>query len=1383
MKKILGLDLGTNSIGWAVVNEAEENDEKSAILGMGVRVNPLTVDEKSNFEKGKAITTVAERTLKRSARRNLQRYKLRREALKNTLMDAGIIDDETVLCECGKFTTHETYRLRAVSAKNKISLVEFARILFAINKKRGYKSSRKANAEDGVAIDGISVAKHLYENNITPGQYCYDLLTKGKKYLPDFYRSDLKSELERVWNVQYPFYPEVLTEEVKNLLDGKSQSGCAALFRAKFNLFTADNKGSNKKIQSYQWRTEAVQGKVPLDVALYVICNICGEINNSSGYLGSISDRSKQLFFNKITVGEYLWDRLSNNRHDSLKNIVFYRQDYLDEFETLWETQASYYEILTPQLKKDIRDIIIFYQRPLKSKKSLLDVCELEGYEKTFNVDGKSKVRIIGPKVCPKSSPIFQEFRIWQRLNDTQVTLCEKNPTTRKNEYYTRRLTLEEMQVVAQELMLRDKMNKKEVLKLLFKSEKDKDLNFKEYVGNNTYASLFQCYKSIVELTGHELPGNLKNAYDVIEAVTQIFDACGYNTDILSFNSLLDTKECYEQPYYKLWHLLYSYEGDNSKSGIDSLIEKIAAITHFEREFATLLAHVHFQEDYSSLSSKAMHKILPFLREGNDYAQSCKYAGYRHSRESLTKEEIENKVLKERLDTLPKNALRNPIVEKILNQMVHVVNATIDKYGTLDEIRIELARELKRSAPERADMYDRINETTREHEKIKAILIKEFGITHPSRNDIVRYKLYEELEPRGYKTLYSDSYIPKELLFSKEVDIEHIIPQSRMFDDSFSNKTLELRSINIEKSNMTAYDYVEQKYGNGEENSLEHYLNRVDMLYKSGKISKAKWQKLRMKSTEIPDDFIDRDLRNSQYIAREAMRMLRQVVRSVVPTVGAITARLREDWQLVDVMQELNWDKYNKIGHVTTYQDHDGRTIHRIKDWTKRNDHRHHAMDALTIAFTKPSYIQYLNNLNARSDKSSVIYAIENKELERNKNGKLRFKSPISPVEMFRQEALHHMSMILVSIKAKNKIVTPNINKSKKKGGYNKKLQLTPRGQLHLETVYAERNLKSYVEKEVSGKFTFDVISRVVVPRYRKALMDRLNEYNGDAKKAFTGKNSLEKNPIYIDADRSHCVPKSVKLYEDNIVYTIRKNVSPDLNIDKVVDANIKKILQDRLDEYNGDAKKAFSDLENNPIWYNREKGISIKRVAVKGLNNAVSLHEKRNHLGEYITDTYGHRIPVDYVNTGNNHHVAIYRDSEGNLQENVVSFMEAVERYNQGLPIVDKQYNSDKGWTFLFTMKQNEYFVFPDENTGFFPEEIDMMDSKNYSRLSPHLYRVQKFSTKDYYFRHHLETNVEEEKALKNYTWKRIQNLRNLKGVVKVRINHIGEIVKVGEE
>jgi CRISPR-associated endonuclease Csn1 len=80
-KKILGLDLGTTSIGWAFIKEAQNENEQSSIERIGVRVNPLTTDEQTNFEKGKPVSVNADRTLKRGARRNLQRYKQRRENL------------------------------------------------------------------------------------------------------------------------------------------------------------------------------------------------------------------------------------------------------------------------------------------------------------------------------------------------------------------------------------------------------------------------------------------------------------------------------------------------------------------------------------------------------------------------------------------------------------------------------------------------------------------------------------------------------------------------------------------------------------------------------------------------------------------------------------------------------------------------------------------------------------------------------------------------------------------------------------------------------------------------------------------------------------------------------------------------------------------------------------------------------------------------------------------------------------------------------------------------------------------------------------------------------------------------------------------------------
>jgi CRISPR-associated endonuclease Csn1 len=1390
MKKILGLDLGTTSIGWAIVNEANNDKEKSEIIKLGVRVNPLTVDEQQNFEKGKSITTNADRTLKRSMRRNLQRFKLRKENLIELLKEQNFISDETILSENGNKSTFETYRLRAKAASEQITLEQFARVLLMINKKRGYKSSRKAKSQDeGQLIDGMEIAKKLYNENLTPGQFVLDLLKQNKKFIPDFYRSDLQAEFDKIFDKQVSFHPHFLSSELKEELRGKKRDAvwaiCAKAFKDKgFDLVGTKRQGNaaSQKIENYEWRVKGLTDKLDLEQLVVVLQQINIQLNGSSGYLGAISDRSKELYFNKQTVGQYLMQQLEKDPHTRLKNQVFYRQDYLDEFNTIWETQAKFHNQLTDELKSELRDVIIFFQRRLKSQKGLVSICEFENRKIEIIVDGKKKTKTIGNKVCPKSSPVFQEFKIWQILNNLQI--IEKATNAK------RFLEQEEKEILFKELNLKDKISKNDALKLLFENHKDLDLNYKDIEGNRTNASLFKVFQNIIELSGHgEYDFTKLTADKIIEIVTGVFDGLGFNTSLLKFDSNLEGDAFEKQPAYQLWHFLYSFEGDDTPTGIGKLIEKLETHYGFPKEYASLIANVSFQPDYGSLSTKAIRKILPHLKDGFAYGgrkekenepSACEMAGYKHSKDSLTKDEKEKKVLKDKLEILPKNSLRNPVVEKILNQMINVVNTAIDAYGKPDEIRIELARELKKSAKEREELTAAIAKSTAEHEKYKTILQKEFGLANVSRNDIIRYKLYLELEHVGFKTLYSNTYIPKEKLFSKEFDIEHIIPQSRLFDDSFSNKTIESRSFNIEKGNETALDYVKVKFG---EKGLEEYLTRIEDMFKAGKMSKTKYNKLKMSGKDIPDNFIARDLRDTQYIAKKAKSILEELVKDVVTTTGVITDRLREDWQLIDVMQELNWDKYHKLGLTEIIENRDGHKIKRIKDWTKRNDHRHHAMDALTVAFTKRSHIQYLNNLNAKSDKSGSIYGIEAKELYRDDRNKLKFKPPI-PLADFRAEAKRHLENTLISIKAKNKVVTANINTTKKKGELNKKKQLTPRGQLHLETVYG--SIKQYVSTEikVGANFNEELIATVANKKYREALLKRLMEFDNDPKKAFTGKNSLDKNPLYIDELQTYKLPLKVKTVALETIYTIRKDISPDLKLEKVVDPKIKTILENRLKAFNGDAKKAFTNIDENPIWLNQEKGIKIKRVTITGINNAQALHAKKDKEGQLILDANGNTIPVNFVNTGNNHHVAIYKDENGNLQENVISFFEATTRVNLGLPIIDKSYKEKDGWQFLFSMKQNEYFVFPNETTGFKPHEIDLLNPDNYHLISPNLFRVQKFGSllSGFWFRHHLETKIETEKELKGLTFKVIQSTKNLENIIKVRINHIGQIVSVGE-
>ena len=1369
MKKVLGLDLGTTSIGWAMVNQAEETDEQSSIIRAGVRVNPLTSDEKDCFEKGKAITTNADRTLKRGMRRNLQRYKLRRNALLDCLREFGWIDDNTVLSEDGNSTTLDTFRIRAKAAREEVSLQDLSRVLLMINKKRGYKSNRKADAsEEGSLLDGIEVAKILDERKITPGQYSLELLEAGTKVLPDFYRSDLLAEFNAIWNFQREFYGDILTDEFKSQVLSAGRLGTSKVFLAKYGIYTADNKGKDKKITALKWRVSALCEALESERLAYVLSDLSGAISGSSGYLGAISDRSKEIYFAGKTVGEYQYEKLISDPGYSTRNEVFYRQDYIIEFNKIWECQKRYHPELTDERRKRLEEQIIFFQRRLKSQKGLISFCEFEKKDVKVVVDGKQLVKTRGCRVAPRSSLAFQEFKMLQVLNNVVVRSKNKDEKARP-------LTDEERHLLEQELRIKPKMKSSEALKLIGLGSRAYELNYQNLEGNDTLADFYEKFIEIVNASGNgdfDLKGmSYEKAYSVIY---EVFSMLGFSTDILSFRTDLPKEQYEQQPLFKLWHLLYSYEGDNSNTGTDSLVAKIAELCSMPAEYAKLLINIRFKDDYASLSHKAIMKILPYLKDGNTYDVACLYAGYNHS-DFKTKEEIENKVLKDRLDVLPKGALRNPVVEKIINQMINVVNAVADEYGKPDEIHIELARELKKNAKQRENASKEIADRTKANADIEKLLKTEFNLAYVSKTDILRYRLYEELKDNGYKTLYSNTYIPREDLFTKRVEIEHIIPQALLFDDSFSNKTLEISDVNRDKGARTANDYVKDTYG--EEYYLQYKL-RVDDLQSRGVISKEKCKKLLMKQSEIPEDFIERDLRNSQYIARKSREMLEEYVKVVMPTTGSVTLRLREDWGLVDVMKELNIPKYQKVGKVSSVE-RDGHMVNHIDDWTKRNDHRHHAMDALTIAFTRPSHIQYLNNLSSRNDPSSSIYGIMQKELEV-KGGKLLFKSPMPNL---RSEFKRELESVLVSIKAKNKVVTRNVNKTKTAGGVNKTVELTPRGPLHKETVYGKRLQYETYYIAVGSKLTVEEVRNVASKVEREALLRRLHQFEDNPKKAFTGKNAPDKNPIFLNSSCTRKIENKVKCVRMKEVFSIRKSIDPSLTLDKVMDGGVKKALEDRLEEFGGDQKKAFANLQQNPVYINGDTARAIKKVTIKENFDLCAIHDKRDKDGRIMLDADGNTIPTDYVNLRNNHHIAIYKDEQGNFQERVVPFFEALNRISQGFPAVDREYNKSLGWTFQFSMKSNEMFVFPNKETGFNPAEYDLTNPDNYAAISPNLFRVQKLSSSFYVFSHHLETTISNQSLdLKDITWKRVTSLPNLEGIVKVRINHIGKIVAVGE-
>ena len=1181
-KKILGLDPGIASIGWAVVQQADSEEEKSAILDAGVvkvdfdnfavqRPDGTVSDTgkmEEMFRRGFTVSPNLVRRQARQARRRLQHYKQRREELIRLLTANGFITNETALNETGIDTTHQTYVLRSKAVTEEVSLEDLARVLLMINKSRGYKSSRKGEGDD-------------------------------------------------------------------------------------------------------------------------------------TDYLKALTERSQILVERDITVGQYLYEMLSQHPLKGIKNQTFYRKDYEDEFERIWSCQMRFHKELTKKLKRQIRDKVIFFQRPIESKKGEIAFCPFESHQ--VIVDGRFYTT--GSKVCPISSPVFQEFRMWQRLNDLIVTDLVSGEK--------RSLTMKEKESLALELSIRKEMTKTAVVRHLYgKAIKTVELNFDTLIGNDTAARVYKACLEVIKLSGHKLDIKKMSSKEIVDAIGENFTMMGFKSEVLTD----------EVQFYRLWHLIYSFPGDSSRTGQETLVKSIRLFFNFDcDEQAEKVAGIRFADGYGGLSSKAIGKILPKMRDGLQYSNACLAAGYNHSVRSLSKEEMETKELAAAVQVIPHNSLRNPLVERILNKMACTINAVMAKHGQFDEIHIELPRELCASAEKRARETMAIDRNTKEKAKCEEELkvkLKEMGfpVTYVSRNDILKYRLYKELAANGYRTLYSNIPIDlKELILGKGFDQEHIIPKALRMENGYSNLTIEKTSVNLKKGKRTALDFVQEEYGDA---AAELYKQRVNDLYVQKAISKGKRDNLFRTSADIPANPLDR---------------------------------------LVDVLKDTVLGKYHAMGLTDTYQDKDGQKVERIREdvWSKRNDHRNHAMDAITVAFTSQTHIHYLNSLSSLGEGREQLLHMRQKYLHKDGQGNWVFNPPM-PLDEMRLSAREIIESIYISHPLPKKDVA-TFTKYKQHGLV--RYGLTPRGKLHDATIYGRKEFAVVSSCKVDKSFDKVKIETVTNPRYRTALMTRLQEYDGDAKTAFTGKNSLEANPIWLDKYHGSAVPMVVKCMTKKYIFTKRVPVKEDLNVEKVLDGKILAILKARLEEFDGDAKKAFGNIAENPIWLDQEKSICIKSVIVEAdINDAVPIHQDENGRA------------IDFVKPNNNSHADIYVDAKGTLREKVVSFISAVKQKTKGV-----HDEVPEGWKHLFSIRRNEYFVLPDKD--FNPLEINLEDPANRKLVARHLFIVTGISSNDYKLRLHCDASSGKVKELKGVTFERFKSLSKFLGCVKVEVDKSGNL------
>ena len=1083
-------------------------------------------------------------------------------------------------------------------------------------------------------------------------------------------------------------------------------------------------------LEIWQKRADAASKEITLEALGRVLLHINqkrgykhSRLSNAdrkeTAYVQEVNSRYDELKAEGLTIGQHFAAKLKENEQTSndgkkyynyrIKEQVYPRHAYEEEVKKILEIQSQFHaDVLTPDVCREIMDII-FYQRDLKSCKNLVSLCEFESH--TITKDGKEIT--IGPKVAPRTSPLAQLSSILETSNN--ITIRNR----RNDELY---ISPEQRKAIADFLDNHEVMKLTDLYRILNISRKEGWWAGKA-IGKGLKGNTTKC--QIREALG-SLP---KEQVDSLTAFRLEFEEY-VDEETGEVRQRVNNTLAEQQPLYKLWHMLYSIKDNKELSG---------ALHHLgidDEKSINKLSNLDFRTaGYANKSAKAIGRILPYLMDGIMYSEACERAGFDHSRRINP-----GRTLLTSLPQIQKNDLRQPIVEKILNQLVNIVNALLEKEGTIDEIRVELARELKQSKDERNEAFKRNNQNERQNKEY-AERIKEYGLT-PTRNRIMKMKMWEESE---YTCMYCGQPINvTEFLQGADVEREHIIPRALLFDNSFTNQVCSCRRCNSQKGMRTAYDFIADDKG---QEGLDLYIERINDLFDRKKISRSKLNRLLVshkayvsrkaqgketeEDKELWENFIDRQLRQSQYIAKKSVEMLQQVCKNVYTTTGSVTDFVRHQWGYDEILHDLNFERFKKAELTTMVtQLHSGKEVEveRITNWTKRLDNRHHAVDALAIACTTQGMIQRLNTLSAcRNEMLDELNSKDERVIDPERS--MLEKWINSQPHICYAQAKDEVDKIIVSQRPNTRITVPGKRYVTKNG---KRTQaqtgiIVPRGALHAEFVYGR-----IMKQEADGM----TLTPQYVRKYKLGIGAQGFLFKGDE----TYKEDVKKDK---------------KTGLSQIVVTDKiKDV-----LDKIVDGGIRRRILERLNrgfeegtDYRANVAKALANLKNlddDPIYSDDAKTRPIRTVR-KYVSSSTMVAVRKNDDGK----------PISFVEPDGNHHVAFYKDEDGVVTESLVTKWQAVQRKLNHIPIIIE--NPSQVWNevlgtndipnellqslpkdksiFLLSMQIGEAFVMGMDETAY-KRAIEKNDTQ---ALADHLYFVQNLSSNNYRLRRHVESSFD---------------------------------------
>src|SRR5690606_22374155 len=294
-------------------------------------------------------------------------------------------------------------------------------------------------------------------------------------------------------------------------------------------------------------------------------------------------------------------------------------------------------------------------------------------------------------------------------------------------------------------------------------------------------------------------------------------------------------------------------------------------------------------------------------------------------------------------------------------------------------------------------------------------------------------------------------------LYTPAYQIEHIIPQARFFDDSFSNKVICESEVNELKDKQLGLEFIRNHYGQKVTTRFGEVTILTEDAYKA--FVKEHYDKNRSKRNkllleEIPEKMIDRQMNDTRYISKYISKVLSNLVRgekddegvnskNIIPGNGKITGILKQDWGLNDVWNDLILPRFERMNQLTNSTDFTAWNEKHQKFLPsvplelskgfqkKRIDHRHHALDALIIACATRDHVNLLNNKHARSkERFDLQYKLRNKEKWQDRNGKERnkFTDFKKPWDNFTVDAKNELEEIVVSFKQNLRVINKATN-------------------------------------------------------------------------------------------------------------------------------------------------------------------------------------------------------------------------------------------------------------------------------------------------------------------------------------------------------------------